>query len=211
METPENMYQQASKTATMRATVTTAGVRRTNPRERKGRNQTAVPAKKKRKKTSDADRWGSCAARTPATRNGGQRLAPVRNPSARAPESSGRGASPICTRRLGCWAGVAAAAGAIRPRRPPKRRPAALGCRQRATSGRSRRAESTIPPTTPRWQIPDSRPGARQDTKTTGGCAIAFPAAEQASRATPPARRKQAYRTRGESEHERLSGAGRKR
>src|SRR5208337_3036637 len=98
MEIPENPYQTASRSATMRATATTAGVRLRNPKDRNGKNQTAVPAKKQEKNKSAADRWASCAARTPATRKGGQRLIPVRNPRASAPERFATGASPICTR-----------------------------------------------------------------------------------------------------------------
>ena len=100
METPENPYQQANITATIRATATTAGVRCTRPMERNGRNQTAVPTKKQIKKISAAQRCSSCAARTPATRNGGQRLIPVKNPSASAPDLIGRDASPIRTNSL---------------------------------------------------------------------------------------------------------------
>src|SRR5208282_1450952 len=97
IETPEKPYQHASITATILATVSTAGVRLSKPIERNGKNQTAVPTKKQTKKSSAAERCSSCAARNPATRNGGQRLIPVKNPSASAPDRRPLGASPIRT------------------------------------------------------------------------------------------------------------------
>ena len=80
MENPEIPYQHASKTATIRATVTTAGVRCTNPMERNGKNHTAVPTKKQTKKSSAAGKCSSCAARTPPAP---PPAAPQSSPSAR--------------------------------------------------------------------------------------------------------------------------------
>ena len=197
--------------ATMRATVTTAGVRCTNPSERNGRNQTAVPTKKQTKKSSAAHKLASCAARTPATRNGGQRLIPVRNPSASAPDGLARGASPIRT-SLSTRSVVA------------HRR-----CGHPTAYTTSATASSTsIPPNS--HDRPLHVRGIDAPTSQTAAANTRYPASRAArnKRQLPAVRphslrlnhhprhhhrpaRCQAHRPRRESEHKRLSGARRKR
>ena len=200
METPENPYQHASRTATIRATVTTAGVRCTKPMERNGRNHTAVPTKKQTKKSSAADKCSSCAARTPATRNGGQRLIPSQksqrqrtrpHAAAAARRSAPARPSPLAAPKLERWRGSPQriSGAASPPRKPPVRRPAATGSRPSTTSARSMRAESTTPPSKPPPRTPCTQPAAPPETTAAAGCATALPAAEPSSTAPPPARR----------------------
>src|SRR5208337_421092 len=67
------------------ATEVTASLRATQPRPTKGTNQTEVPTKNTAKKSRAAATLPNSAALTPAATNGGQRLKPVRKPSAAAP------------------------------------------------------------------------------------------------------------------------------
>src|SRR5271165_7040176 len=81
----------------MRATVVTPSSRRIQPIPANGTNQTDVPRKNMAKKRRAAAMLGASAARTPAATNGGQRLTPVRKPSAAAPGRGRPAGAPIVT------------------------------------------------------------------------------------------------------------------
>src|SRR4051812_5831552 len=69
----------------MRATVISASLRTTQPNPANGTNQIEVPAKNTPKKTNAPVKLPNCAARIPATTNGGQKFNPVKNPSIATP------------------------------------------------------------------------------------------------------------------------------
>ena len=200
METPENPYQQASITATMRATVDhrrralhqAHGKKRQKPNRGPSEEadkekqrcpkmlklRRAHPRYKKRRTKIDSRQKSQRQRTRPHRPRTSRRSAPTRSSSHAAPKLQRRRGSPprIC-------------GAAIRLRTPPFRRPAAIGFRPSTKSARSMRVELTTPPSKPPPRTPCTQPAAPPETTVAAGCATARPAAEPSSTAPPPARR----------------------